>query len=133
VGNYNDDYIKQQEDKKKWLENLKVGNEVACYSGGWSRPTYSLIVVTRVTKTLIVTDAGRFRKDNGVAYEKYGSNSIHPVTKEVKDEILKQRLISTISPKLDKLKSTLYEYELDILLNFNTLIDKTMLRNGETK
>lgn len=89
-------------DCSKWLESLKVGDEVAL-SDNWHE--YSIMKVTKVTATQIVTKYGRYRKKDGflVGGSGYLRSSICPLTNEIKYKIKKLYLTNKLSNVLSKL------------------------------
>ena len=82
---------------EKWLESLKVGDQVAL-NGSYNN--LLIRVVSRLTKTLIILDTGgRFRRDSGyvVGGNIWNSSLITPVTEEIRSKIRTSNLKYKIS------------------------------------
>ena len=79
----------------KWLESLKVGDEVIVTS----RDSHSIESVTEITNTQIVTTHGIFDKDTGISVSQkiWGESYIRPATDELKQIINKTILVSKLS------------------------------------
>lgn len=76
----------------KWLESLKVGDEVAIVSsGGWSR-MYRFARVERLTNTQIIVAGTRFKRRNGEEVgHGYRGDSLEEATAELKAEVEAER------------------------------------------
>lgn len=84
-----------REEEKKWLAQLKVGDEVATGIRG----TYFIYKVTKVTAHYICTKHSRFRKDSGRLVGSSGFNVqyIRPVTDETRRDVEQRRLASQLN------------------------------------
>lgn len=81
---------------KEWLESLKAGDEVAVWSSRIGGNHYSIHVVDRITKTLIILKSGnRYRRRDGYRPgDEWTRESIVPVTDEIRDKMRRRILIA---------------------------------------
>jgi hypothetical protein len=94
---------------KEWLESLKVGDEVAVEAwNGW----HSIEKVTKITKTQIVTNLGRYKRGSGltVGGSIWHSSEIVPVTDQIRKRVRKSIIISKLR-QLDFTRMTLDQLE----------------------
>lgn len=81
-----------------WLDGLKVGDEVAVMGFGIGCSVGRLLMVTRITKTLIVIDGrSKFRKRDGYTFgQGYSGSSLVEPTQDRRDEIEHYLLYRTL-------------------------------------
>lgn len=74
--------------EKEWLEQLKVGDEVAIrYWGGWGDNTYHFCAITDETPTLWKINSRQFYKKDGKERGPYCKTDIKEPTTELKADI----------------------------------------------
>lgn len=102
--------------EKDWLESLEIGDEVAVCSRG----KFSIETVTKVTRTQIVTQYGRYRKDTGysVGVSIWNLANIKPVTDAIRETIKKSQLRSELT------KQNFNGLSLDQLERIKSIIDE---------
>lgn len=83
---------------KNWLNNLKIGDEVALR---WGYKDYQIFIVAKTTATQIVLNDGqRFNKHNG--YKRSSKTSYETLiepTSKIKDTINRNKAITIIGSK----------------------------------
>lgn len=85
-----------------WINNIKVGDKVAYDIGGrWDRDYFKIYTVERLTKTLIITNGGRFRKD-GTSQESNSWEKIRPVDEYVTNAIIRRETITKFKKAVGK-------------------------------
>lgn len=85
-----------------WINNIKVGDKVAYDIGGrWERDYFKIYTVERLTKTLIITNGGRFRKD-GTSQCSDSWKKIRPVDEYVAKAIIRRRTIAKFKEAVGK-------------------------------
>jgi hypothetical protein len=87
----------------KWLEDVKVGDEVfASYGGGWSRQL-TLRKVERVTPTQIVVSGTRYRRKDGrvVGASTWTREWLQEATPELKAEVREEHRRRDVLAKIN--------------------------------
>lgn len=92
-------YYKEMEE---WLVNLKVGDEVAIKSGYYGEYRYRIGVIEKITPTRQIKLVGsNIRYKNGEMIGKKGvfdyRDNLVPISEEIKNILLKEKLVSKIS------------------------------------
>jgi hypothetical protein len=89
------------EDYKKWLESLKVGDRVCYRTGSISFRSYKIAAIEKITPTRrFVVDGIKF-DNSGREMGEVGTwtprKELEPVTKEVEDATLREQILNKIS------------------------------------
>lgn len=93
---------------EKWIDSLKIGDEVAYYiKPKWTDGYFKIYTVKRLTKTLVVTSGGSFYKKNGEMRGSVSWEKIMPVDKTVTNSIHRRGIERKFQEVIDQ-KCDLY-------------------------
>lgn len=89
------------EERKQWLDNLKAGDEVCYINGGFGFKSYVIKTIDKITPTRRFK-IGNIQFDNtgremGNTDRWQPTKEIMPVTDEVRNDILRDMILSKIS------------------------------------
>jgi len=103
-----------EEERQKWLDNLKEGDLVAIDYGRYSSK-WMIKAIDRITPKRIITVDGVKYNNQGISKrDSYYWTKLEPITQEIKDSIKKNKLVSKLDNiniadlSLEKLES-IYE------------------------
>jgi hypothetical protein len=122
-----------------WLNELKVGDEVAIAGSGMSGREYRLRKVARLTKTVIILDDDS-RYNRATGWTKSGSSSwsrtwIVPVTPEVANKVEYETLRWKALSKLEDINKLIFHRKLTLeqMRQYNNTIMAIILPDTEEK
>lgn len=114
-----EEYQAKEQERLKWLAEIKVGDEVAIDGSRYGNAYYRLARVERVTPTLIVVGETRYHKKNG---NEVGGDKWHPVNlvkpdEKVRSWVKRQSLLAAAKKiNFDKLTNDQLEAILALLV-----------------
>lgn len=83
---------------EKKISDLQVGDKVILHCRYYDKVS----VVSRLTNTLIIVEGTKYRKENGLAYERHNYTSIDIATQDKIDAINAKKLRNDLIYKIQK-------------------------------
>lgn len=102
---------------KKWLEELKAGDEVIVCSWGWSYKQYKTEIEKVTSKGFIKVDGCLYKSTDGSLYKGKGSVILNPNNEKVKENLKKHKekcFINQVIKEMQNISEITFEQAVQI-------------------